>query len=128
MALREKLAERAAPYLEPGEQVRHAFLAQSGMSPYLAFLSYIFIWMNKYWIIVVTDRATLVIRSSIWAPSKAKNLDRRVGRVPFGPMTGLWGKTDALGGDTIYIHKRFHKDVEAADAELTGGVPPAPAT
>jgi hypothetical protein len=47
-------------------------------------------------------------------------------------MSGLWGQTNALG-KRVWVHKRFQKDVEAADAELAqsqgGGaapVPPAP--
>jgi hypothetical protein len=31
-----------------------------------------------------------------------------------GPPSGLWYKTEVLG-ERMYINKRFHKDVEAAD-------------
>jgi hypothetical protein len=31
-----------------------------------------------------------------------------------GPATVLWFKSTALG-EKMYIHKRFHKDIEAAD-------------
>ena len=34
MSLRDKLAKRARPYLEPGEQIQAVFMAQSGVSPY----------------------------------------------------------------------------------------------
>jgi hypothetical protein len=45
-------------------------------------------------------------------------------------VSGLWGETNALG-KRVWVHKRFHKDIEAADAELDamGGAaaPPPPA-
>ena len=34
MSLRDKLAQRARPYLEPGEHIQAVFMAQSGVSPY----------------------------------------------------------------------------------------------
>ena len=33
-SLREKLAERAGPYLQPGEQIQQVYMAQGGPSPY----------------------------------------------------------------------------------------------
>jgi len=38
VSLREKLAKRARPYLEPDEQVQAVFITQSGPSPYWQFL------------------------------------------------------------------------------------------
>ncbi|CAN5798128.1 hypothetical protein BH23ACT2_BH23ACT2_19990 [soil metagenome] len=32
-------------------------------------------------------------------------------------MSGLWGQTHALG-QRVWVHKRFHKDLLAADAEM----------
>lgn len=58
MALRDKLADRAQPYLEPGEQVRHVFMGQTGPSAWFAALSYLIVLIaGKYFIFVVTDRA-----------------------------------------------------------------------
>jgi hypothetical protein len=33
-----------------------------------------------------------------------------------GPASGLWYKTEALG-ERLYVAKRFHKDIEEADAK-----------
>lgn len=38
MSLRDSLAQRARPFLEPGEQIQAVFMAQSGVSPYLLLL------------------------------------------------------------------------------------------
>lgn len=122
MALRDKLMSRSEPYLEPGETVRHVFMGQTGPNPMWALLTYwIMLVKGKYFIFAVTDRSILVIRASKWMPSKPKELEARLPRAtPIGPVSGtLWGRTEALG-QRVWIHKRFHKDVEAADAELAG--------
>lgn len=38
MSLQDKLAQRAQPYLEPGEQIQAVFMAQSGLLPYWNYL------------------------------------------------------------------------------------------
>jgi hypothetical protein len=38
VSLQDKLAQRAQPYLEPGEQIQAVFMAQSGVSPHWAWL------------------------------------------------------------------------------------------
>ena len=32
-----------------------------------------------------------------------------------GPASGMWWKCETLG-DRMFVHKRFHKDIEAADS------------
>lgn len=122
MALRDKLIARAEPYLEPGETVRHTFMGQTGPNPWMGLISYwIMLFKGKYYVFAVTDRAVLVLRASRWIPSKVKNLEARLPRTTtIGPLSGLWGESNALG-QRVWIHKRFHKDVEAADREIAGG-------
>src|SRR5690625_2117476 len=119
MALRDKLIERTEPYLEPGETVRHVFMGQTGPNPMWALLTYwIMLFKGKYYIFAVTDRSNLVIRASKWVPSKPKELQARLPRAThLGPVSGLWGETHALG-QRVWVNKRFHKDLVAADAEL----------
>src|SRR6266700_2944945 len=75
MALRDKLAQRATPFLEPGEQIQSVFLAQSGASPYWSFLSaWIVIITAGYATVVVTDRAIVVLRNGRLTGSVAKSL------------------------------------------------------
>jgi hypothetical protein len=40
----------------------------------------------------------------------------------FGKVSGIFGKIE-LGGTKYYVHKRFHKEVEAADAASTTAAP-----
>ncbi len=110
------------------------FIGQTGPSPYMVLLSaLIVLFAGKYYIFVVTDRSITILRASKWMPAKPKpngNPEAVLPRAtPIGPLSGLWGKTNALG-QRVWIHKRFHKDVAAADAELaafsTAPPPPQP--
>jgi hypothetical protein len=119
-SLREKLAERAGPYLQPGEQVQQVYLAQGGPSPYWSFLTYLIYFAVKPRIIVVTNSRILVLPAGKMAPSKPKAgstaavLPRQT---PLGPVSGLWSATN-LNGEKLWVHKRFHKDIAAADAAI----------
>ncbi len=119
MALRDKLRERVTPLLEPGEQVRQVFLAQTGPSPYWFFLTYLVLFWIKYYIVAVTDREVAVFRAGLWTPTKPKGFHQRYPRgMRLGaPLSGLWART-MIGSESMHVHKRFHKDVEAADQEL----------
>jgi hypothetical protein len=120
MALRDKLAERAAPYLEPGEQIRAVFLGQSGPSPYWVLVSYwIVILTAGYATIAVTDRAVLVLRNGRLSGTQPKSLTGRFPLVPLGEASGLWGEVH-IGGVRYWVNRRFHKDVQAANAAITG--------
>jgi hypothetical protein len=116
MALREKLVERVQQYLEPGETVQSAFLAQSGASPYLANSFGLLgnILGVKRRIIAVTDRAVLVIEADFGGTKPQQVLARLPRGTQIGPVKGVWAKTQ-VNGEKLYVHRRFHKDVAAAD-------------
>ena len=124
MAIRDKLQRNVQPYLEPGESVQAVFPAQGGVSPYFLLLTYLLFFWMKYVIVVVTERRILLLKTNMLA-TKPKEL---IGTFPrqnrLGPVSGLWGKID-LGGTRYFVHRRFHRDVEAADAG-PGAVEPAP--
>ncbi len=128
MALRDKLRERVGPYLEPGEQVQAVWLGQSGPSPYMVFLSYWVILIGgHYKVFAATDRAILVLDAGKLAPARPKRLRLRAPRqVKLGPCSGLWGQIH-IDGTRYWVHKRFHKDIDAADAALapSSEAPPA---
>jgi len=121
MALRDKLRERAQPYLEPGETIQAVFLAQTGPTPWLAgaFGAIIYAFFAKYRVVVVTDRGILLLKAGAFAPAKPKGLEQRLPRNGrLGPFQGkVWGKVQ-IGGERHWVHRRFRDDVEAADAAL----------
>ncbi|MGH3247139.1 MAG: hypothetical protein ACRDOI_13130 [Trebonia sp.] len=125
MALRDKLAQRAAPFLEPGEQIQSIFLAQSGASPYWSFLSaWIVVITAGYATVAVTDRAVVVLRNGRFTGTRPKSLLARLPRQPLDHPSGLWGKVH-LNGTRYWVHKRFHKDVEAGNAAIAAAGTPA---
>ena len=128
MGIRKKLEKNVQPHLEPGETLQAVFPAQGGMNPWLIiFTGYlIFMWLAKYVIIAVTDKRIVVFKASPFATTKPKEV---LGTFPrdtrFGSVSGIWGKVE-LGGTKYYVHRRFHKEVEAADA-APSTTAPAPA-
>ena len=120
MAIRDKMSANAAPHLQPGETIQAVFGAQT-TSQYFALLSYwIILFTNAYRVVVVTDRRILVAKSGRLTTTPVKEIVRELPRnTRIGPPSGLWWRCETLG-EKLYVHKRFHKDVNAAD-----GVPVA---
>lgn len=129
MAIRDKIVENSKPFLAPGEQVQAAFAAQT-FSQYWFLLSWIIVLIkNSFRSVVVTDRRILVLNTGKWSATKAKSVLRELPRsTDIGSPSGLWWRTDALG-ERLYVHKRFHKDVVAANELARAGgqqFPPPP--
>ena len=123
MAIREKLRERVQPLLEPGEQIQTIFLAQTGPNPNLMFVSEFFIFWTKYDIVVVTNRRIGVFRASKFRPAMPRKHiadHARDAKLAGSPST-IWGSFK-LDGKKYYVHRRFRKDVRAADDALAGAV------
>jgi len=117
--LREKLAHRASPHLEPGEEIRQVFMATSGPSPYWYFLTYVSMFWNKHLIVVVSDRSVLTLRATALRPATVKKpaqITRYDRNMLFGPCSGLWARV-VIGSETFHVHSRFHKDIARADAD-----------
>ncbi len=116
MALRDKLRDRVQPFLEPGEQIQVVYTGQTGPNPLWVLVTYLVLFFgSKYRIVAVTDRHIRVFSASIWMPAKPKEqlaVLPRATRV--GPGSGLWEKT-VLGSEEVWVHKRFHKDLDQAD-------------
>jgi len=117
----------AAPLLQPGETVQAVFGAQT-TSQWFALISYwIIIFTNAYRVVVVTDRRILVCKSGRFRTTPVNAVLHELPRATrIGPPSGLWYKTEALG-ERLYVAKRFHKDIEAADAALGAAAASAPA-
>lgn len=135
MALQEKLRSRTAPYLEPGEEVRHVFLVESGAPPWLFFGillglgALVVVWLMRPLIIAVTDRSVVVFRATRLRAGTPKTLIARLPRqTRLGPVNGrLFAKLD-VAGQRVWAHRRFFKEVQAADAPLLAPPSGAPAT
>jgi hypothetical protein len=128
MAIQDRIAAKAGPFLEPGERAQTALVAQTASTWWILLGFVPFLLLNKYRCVVVTDRRILVLDSGRLASTKPRSVVRALPRsTQIGPFTGaLWYVSGNLG-ETLRIHKRFQKDIEAADAAAgAAGTPPPP--
>jgi hypothetical protein len=118
VALRDKLRTNAAPHLQPDETIQAVFCAQT-TSAYFALISYwIILFSNSYRVVVVTDRRILVCASGRMSMTPVKEILLELPRATrIGPPSGVWWRCETLG-QKVYVHRRFHKDVNVADAAL----------
>jgi hypothetical protein len=116
MAIRDKLRANAQHVLQPGETIQAVFCGQT-TSQYFALISFwIILLTNAYRVVVVTDRRILVCKSGRFTMTSIKEVLRELPRgTRIGPPNGLWWRSETLG-ERLYVHRRFHKDVNAADA------------
>ena len=117
MALRDAMRDSAAPYLQPGEQIQAVIGAQTA-SQWVAALTgvFIFLGLNHYRILAATPARILVLDAGKTSMKKARGVVMELPRsTRLGPGTGLWLQIPA-GQETLRVHRRFFKDVEAADS------------
>ena len=119
MGIRDLIQKNASKLLEPGETIQAVFSAQTGPNPNYAFITWLVAFFAKYVTIIATDRRILLVKSSIWRRSAVGDIMETYPReTKLGPASGrLWSKIE-LGGNQYWVHRRFNKDVEAADARL----------
>jgi hypothetical protein len=120
MALRDTMRDSVTPYLKPGEQVQAVIGAQTA-SQWLAALTGIFVFLgfNHYRILAVTPTRILVLDAGKISMKMARGLVMELPRsTRLGPGTGVWLKIPA-GQETLRVHRRFFKDVEAADSMVS---------
>lgn len=118
MALRDKIAAKAAPHLRPGEVVQATFIAARA-NPMWAILSWIILMVKGYLAVVVTDQRILVFRTSGLAMSSLKGLHAELPRTTrFDEPGGAVNAKLTLNGESVWVHRRFWDDVRAANAAL----------
>lgn len=113
--------ERSAPFLPAGSEIRQVFICQAAPGFTLFLITY-FTGLTMFWIryrcVAVTQDAIYVLESSKLSggarpQSLAGTLPRRT---QLGPVSGRWGEISLLG-QRHWVHKRFHRDIAAADEE-----------
>ena len=143
-AFRNQLRDAAKPLLEPGEKIDRVIWAQAGDPRQFLLISVVcgvFLWeIARFWLlgmamasifftmtapraIVVTNRALLILVLSYrWFSWKGKLLERLPRETllgPIAPLPGLgrlWGRT-TLNGKLLFVPRRYHYDIAAADGE-----------
>lgn len=116
MALRDSMRESAAQYVRPGETIQAVIGAQTA-SQWLAALTgfLVFLGLNHYRILAVTLARILVLDAGKTSMKRARGVVTELPRsTRLGPGTGMWHQIPA-GQETLRVHRRFFKDIEAAD-------------
>ncbi len=121
MEPRQDLAERSAPFLPEGSQIKQVFICQAAPNFAFFLLTYmtgLTIFWIKYRCVAITQDAIYVLESTkLSGGAKPKSL---VGTLPrhtqLGPVTGRWATLNLLG-ERHWVHKRFHDVITAADNE-----------
>ncbi len=117
MALLDSMRSSAAQFLQPGEPIQAVIGAQTA-SQWLALLTgfLVFLGLNRYRIIAVTPTRIVVLDAGKTSMKTARGVVMELPRsTRLGPGTGMWHQIQA-GGETLRVHRRFFKDLEAADS------------
>jgi hypothetical protein len=119
MALRDSMAESAAQYLRPGERIQAVIGAQTASQWVAALTGFlVFLGLNQYRILVVTPARILVLDAGKTSMKKARGVVTELPRATrLGPGTGIWHRIPA-GQENLRVHRRFFKDIEAADGAV----------
>lgn len=126
MAIRDSMRDSAAQFLQPGEPIQAVIGAQTA-SQWLAALTgaLVFLGLNRYRILAVTPTRILVLDAGKASMKTARGVVTELPRsTRLGPGTGVWHRIPA-GSETLRVHRRFFKDIEAADA-ATAAAPAEP--
>ena len=119
MALRDAMRASATPFVNPGETIQEVFGAQTAsqwMVPLIGPL--IMLIINEYRIVAVTDQRILILDAGKWSMKKARGVIDVLARpTQLGPGTGLWHVIETPSGK-IRVHRRFFKDIDAADKAI----------
>ncbi|HEY1623799.1 MAG TPA: hypothetical protein VGG16_08365 [Streptosporangiaceae bacterium] len=120
MALRDTMRSSAAQFLRPGEPIQAVIGAQTA-SQWLAAITGVFVFLgfNHYRILAVTPDRIVVLDAGKVSMKTARGVVTELPRsARLGPGTGMWHKIPA-GTETLRVHRRFFKDLEAADSVAT---------
>jgi hypothetical protein len=110
------MRESAVQYVRPGETIQAVIGAQTA-SQWLAALTgfLVFLGLNHYRILAVTPARILVLDAGKTSMKRARGVVTELPRsTRLGPGTGMWHQIPA-GQETLRVHRRFFKDLEAAD-------------
>ena len=113
------MRESAAQYLRPGEPIQAVIGAQTA-SQWLAGLTgiFVFLGLNHYRILAVTPSRIVVLDAGKSSMKTARGVVTELPRsTRLGPGTGVWHCVQ-VGRENLRIHRRFFKDIQAADNAL----------
>lgn len=74
--------------------------------------------MSRYRLLAFTDADMVVMRTRALRPAKPVELLERIERVePFNIRGSAWGQI-IVGGEKLWVHRRYHNHLDEADTRL----------
>jgi len=117
--IRRRLVERAGPFLEPGEQARHALLVRHGPNPLLTSMSVLLGTRIQFYGLIVTDRAVVVLDLDLADLRIVGPVCRLPRHTRLSVRRGFPFARGELDGKRIWIHPRFIREARAIDQAAT---------
>jgi sugar phosphate permease len=125
---RRRLIEQAQSAFEEGEQVREVMVGQTFMSPvlYLLIVPFLFVFMVRARVAMVTDRNVYMFEGSVWS---TKKLNRLLEKYPIGSApVSLTAMSLTIGNEKAYAYLfQFAAMKQIAARANPGGAQPEPA-
>ena len=117
-SLNEAITHNGGSLLDPGEVIQAVIPAQTRSGWLGAHGSPLMLLVSRFRPIIVTDRRIMITDAGRFGQERPRSVVVSLPRATrIGPASGRWWKCVTLG-ESLYVHKRFHKDVEVADALL----------
>lgn len=118
MSVQEAWRVDAAAHLRPGETIQAVIPAQTSYPHPVLIASFYGMWRRTSRLVIATNERILIFRRTA-SGVLAELLAERPRDITIGPPHALFVfyRTNVLG-ERLYIHRRWFKDVRAADAAI----------
>lgn len=119
--IRESMRHAAGVFLRSGETVQAVFGAMTYGGLKATVAGELGIGGNQYRVFAVTSGRILVLDAADLTWRRVRGVVAELPRsTRLGPPTGLLWHEIPVGQEQLRVHRRFFKDIRAADAALTG--------
>lgn len=120
MSVQDAWRVDAAAHLRPGETIQAVIPGQASFGHPVLIASLYGMWRRTSRLVVASDQRILIFRRTA-SGALAELLAERPREIAIGPPHALFVfyRTNVLG-ERLYIHRRWFKDVRAADAAIAG--------
>lgn len=120
--MHDSMRRAAAVFLRPGETIHTVFGAMTYSALKAAATDELGIRGNQYRIFAVTSARILVLDAVDLRWKGAKDVVAELPRsTQLGPPTGLLWHVIRVGEEKLRVHRRFFRDIRAADAAMSSG-------
>lgn len=121
-AIHDSMREAAAVFLRPGETIDAVFGAMTYSVLKAAATGELGMGGNRYRIFAVTSSRILVLDAADPTWKSVKGVAAELPRsTRLGPPGGLLWHVIPIGEEKLRVHRRFFKDIRAADAAVSAG-------